>query len=32
MKLILITSLLLTTALLGADSKPYKGKPHEIPG
>ena len=32
MKLILITSLLLTTALLGADSKPYKGKPHQIPG
>ena len=32
MKLILITSLLLTTTLLGADSNPYKGKPHQIPG
>ena len=32
MKLILCASLILTTALLGAGSKPHKGKVHEIPG
>ena len=32
MKLMLCTSLILTSALLPADSKPYKGKVHEIPG
>jgi len=32
MKLMLCASLILTTALLGAGSKPHKGKVHEIPG
>ena len=32
MKLILCTSLILTTALFGAGSKPHNGKPHSIPG
>ena len=32
MKLILITSLLLSSAYFLEDSKPYKGKAHKIPG
>ena len=32
MKLMLCTLLALITAVTGADSKPYKGKVHEIPG
>ena len=32
MRYILITALLLTTGLVRADSKPFKGKPQQIPG